>query len=102
MKLELLALKWEITEQFQEYLLWKLFIVRTDKSLLTYIMTTPNAMHQVTLKLDAEIVKSILDGVTVGMTDRADAQIQWWPRLMKTSLSQSRKLQFWIELPKHM
>ena len=42
MKHELLALKWVIAEQFWEYLLWKPFIVRTDKNLLTYIMTTPN------------------------------------------------------------
>ena len=27
---------------------------------------------------------------------------QWWPRLMKTSISQSRKLQVWLELPKHV
>ena len=39
---EFLALKWAIAEQFQEYLLWKLFIVRTNNNLLTYIMTTPN------------------------------------------------------------
>ena len=31
-------------------------------------------LSQVTLKLDTGIVKSILDGVTVGMTDRVDAQ----------------------------
>ena len=42
MKQEFLALKWVITKQFQEYLLWKLFIVRTDIKLLTYIMTTLN------------------------------------------------------------
>ena len=42
MKKEFLALKLAITEQFQEYLLWKLFIVRTDNKLLTYIMTVPN------------------------------------------------------------
>ena len=42
MKQEFLALKWVIAEQFQEYILWKLFIVRTDNNLLTYIMTTPN------------------------------------------------------------
>ena len=33
-------LKWVIMEQFQAYLLWKPFIVKTD-NLLTYIMTTP-------------------------------------------------------------
>ena len=32
-----------------------------------------DALSQVTLKLDAETVKSILDGVTMGITDRADA-----------------------------
>ena len=42
MKQEFLALKWALAEQFQEYLLWKPFIVRTDNNLLTYIMTTPN------------------------------------------------------------
>ena len=42
MKQEFLALKWVIAEQFQEYLLWKPFIVRTNKNSLTYIMTTPN------------------------------------------------------------
>ena len=42
MKQEFLALKWAIAEQFQEYLLWKLFIVKTNNNLLMYIMTTPN------------------------------------------------------------
>ena len=96
-----------IAKQFQEYLLWKPFIVRTDNNLLTYFMTIPNldatqcwwvkllarftfsieyqkgqdnaatdALSQVTLKLDAEIVKSILDGVTMGTTERAIAQDQ--------------------------
>ena len=90
-------------KQFQEYLLWKPFIVRTDNNLLTYIMTTPNldatwhwlvellarftfsteyqkgcdnvaaeVLSWVTSKLNAETVKSILDGVTLGSTKRAD------------------------------
>ena len=94
-----------IAEHFQEYLLWKPFIVRTENNLLIYIITKSNldatqhwwvesfarftlsieyqkgwdnvatdAMSQVTSKLDAETVKSILDGVTVGMMERADAQ----------------------------
>ena len=42
MKQEFLALKWVIAEHFQEYLLWKPFIVKTDNNPLTYIMTTPN------------------------------------------------------------
>ena len=42
MKQQFSALKWVIAEQFQEYLLWKLFILRTNNNPLTYIMTTPN------------------------------------------------------------
>ena len=103
MKQEFLVLKWAIAKQFHEYLLWKLFIVRTKYNLLTYNMTTPNldttrhwwieslawftfsieyqkgcdnvaadALSQVTLKLNAETVKSILDGVAMGTTKRAD------------------------------
>ena len=41
-KQEFLALNWVIVEQFQEYLLWNPFVVKTDNNLLTYIMTTPN------------------------------------------------------------
>ena len=33
-----------------------------------------DALNQVTSKLDAETLKSILDGITMGMTERADAQ----------------------------
>ena len=103
-KQEFLALKWAIAEQFQEYLHWKLFVVKTDNNQLTYILTTPNldatwhhwvellagftfsieyqkgrdnavadALSHVESKLDTEVVKSILDGVTVGTVRRADA-----------------------------
>ena len=41
-KLEFLALKWAITEQFREYLLYKPFTVRTENNPLTYIMMMPN------------------------------------------------------------
>ena len=41
-KLKFLALKWAVIEQFEEYLLYKPFTVRTDNNPLTYIMTTPN------------------------------------------------------------
>ena len=41
-KQEFLALKWMIAEQCQEYLFWKLFIVKTNNNPLTYIMSTPN------------------------------------------------------------
>ena len=41
-KLEFLALKWVVTEQFREYLQYQPFLVRTDNNPLTYVMTTPN------------------------------------------------------------
>ena len=41
-KLEFLALKWAVMEQFREYLQYQPFTVRTDNNLLTYILTTPN------------------------------------------------------------
>ena len=42
LKLEFLALKWVVTEQFHEYLQYQPFTVRTDNNPLTYILTTPN------------------------------------------------------------
>ena len=41
-KLEFLALKWAVTEQFREYLYYRPFTVRTDNNPLMYILTTPN------------------------------------------------------------
>ena len=41
-KLEFLALKWAITEQFRKYLQYHPFTMRTDNNPLTYILTTPN------------------------------------------------------------
>ena len=41
-KLEILALKWAVTEHFKEYLLYQPFLVRINNNLLTYIMSTPN------------------------------------------------------------
>ena len=41
-KLEFLALKWAVTDQFKEYLRYKPFMVHTDNNPLTYVMTTPN------------------------------------------------------------
>ena len=41
-KLEFLALKWVVTEQFHEYLQYQPFTVQTDNNPLTYILTTPN------------------------------------------------------------
>ena len=41
-KLEFLALKWAVTEQFREYLQYQPFLVCTHNNLLTYVMTMPN------------------------------------------------------------
>ena len=41
-KLEFLALKWALTDQFKEYLQCRPFTMRMDNNLLTYVMTTPN------------------------------------------------------------
>ena len=41
-KLEFLALKWAITEQFHEYLQYQPFTIRTDNNPLTYILMTTN------------------------------------------------------------
>ena len=41
-KLEFLALKWAIMEQFREYLQYRPFTMLTDNNLLTYVLTTPN------------------------------------------------------------
>ena len=41
-KLEFLALKWTITDQFTEYLQYQPFTMHTDNNPLTYVMTTPN------------------------------------------------------------
>ena len=40
-KLEFLALKWAVAEQFKEYLMYQPFTVHTDNNPLTYILTTP-------------------------------------------------------------
>ena len=40
-KLEILALKWVVTEHFKEYLPYQSFLVKTDNNPLTYIMMTP-------------------------------------------------------------
>ena len=41
-KLEFLALKWAITEQFREYLQYRSFTVLMDNNPLTYVLMTPN------------------------------------------------------------
>ena len=41
-KLEFLALKWTMTEQFREYLQYQPFLVKTDNNPLTYVMMMPN------------------------------------------------------------
>ena len=41
-KLEFLALKWAMTQQFKEYLMYQPFTIQTDNNPLTYMLTTPN------------------------------------------------------------
>ena len=41
-KLEFLTLKWAVTEQFKEYLMYKPFTIHTDNNPLTYILMMPN------------------------------------------------------------
>ena len=41
-KLEFLALKWAMTEQFREYLQYQPFLIRTDNNPLTYVFTMLN------------------------------------------------------------
>ena len=41
-KLEFLALKWAVTEQFCKYLQYQPFTIRMDNNPLTYILMTPN------------------------------------------------------------
>ena len=41
-KLEFLALKWAVTDQFREYLQYQPFLIRTDNTPLTYVMMMPN------------------------------------------------------------
>ena len=42
-KLEFLALKWAVTEQFKEYLMYRPFTMHTDNNPLTYILTNLDA-----------------------------------------------------------
>ena len=41
-KLEFLALKWAVMQQFKEYFMYQPFTVQTDNNPLTYILMTPN------------------------------------------------------------
>ena len=41
-KLEFLALKWAVVNQFREYLQYRPFQVMTDNNPLTYVMSSPN------------------------------------------------------------
>ena len=100
---EFLALKWVITEQFQEYLLRKPFVVKTNNNLLTYVMTTPNFQ---TL-LDSCWVESLTGfALSIGyqkgcgnaaadalswVTSRLDMQKLWSPSWMEWPCRINRK-----------
>ena len=66
-KQEFPALKWAIAEQFQEYLLCKWFIIKTDNNPLLYIMTAPQFRPYVTL----------LGRITTGFTFSIEYQKGW-------------------------
>ena len=88
-KLEFLALKWAITNQFKEYLQYKPFTVCTDNNPLTYMMTTPNldaighrwvaalAGYNMTIEypqwLDPEAVTILLNHARTSDVPRAEA-----------------------------
>ena len=42
LKLEFLALKWAVVDQFREYLQYQPFHIKTDNNPLTYVMLSPN------------------------------------------------------------
>ena len=46
-KLELLALKWAVTEKFRDYLLWSTFTVYIDNNPLAYIQTSKLGVSQI-------------------------------------------------------
>ena len=46
-KLELLALKWAVTEKFRDYLLGSKFTVYTDNNLLAYVQTSKLGASQI-------------------------------------------------------
>ena len=101
-KLQFLALKWAVTEHFQEYLPYQSCLVQMDNNPLMYIMSTPNLdaaghqwvgalvqfnfkleyqkghdnmmtaiLSQAATQLNTETVKSILNGITLGMAHHA-------------------------------
>ena len=103
-KLKFLVLKWVVTGHFKEYLPYWPFLVKTDNTPLTYIMTAPNLdatghwwvatvarfnfqleyqkghnntiadlLSQITTCLDPDMVRSILDGVTLGAAHRVES-----------------------------
>ena len=121
-KLEFLALKSTVTEQFKEYLLYQPFLVKTDNNPLTYIMTTPNlvatghwwvgaivkfnfwleyqkgqdntmadALSQITTHLGLEAMQAILDGATLGASQRVEGED---PAMIKGS--QEKEKEVWV------
>ena len=81
LKLEFLALKWAMTNQFKEYLWYKPFTVRTDNSPLTYVMTTPNLDaigHQWVASLAGyDMAIEYLKGADNKFTDMMSLVPQW-------------------------
>ncbi len=63
-KLELLALKWAVTEQFKNYLVGRKFVVLTDNNPLVHLKTA---------KLGA------VESRWLGDLERFDFNVQYWP-----------------------
>ena len=99
--LEFLVLKWAVMEHFEEYLPYQPFLVKTDNNPLTNIMMIPNlnatghqcnlarfnfqleyqkghdntvadVLSQITTHLNPDMVKSILNGITLGAVHRVE------------------------------
>ena len=66
-KLELLALKWAVTEKFRDYLLGSKFTVYTDNNPLAYIQTSKLGASQIhgSVSLPCLILTSFIDWVSL-------------------------------------
>ena len=113
-KQEFLAWKWVIAEQFQEHLLWKLFIVKTNNNLLTYMMTTPildatrhqgwSQLHDSCLVLNTRMGMTMQPQTPWDVSPQSWMQKPWGPFWMGLQWEQPRGqmliTQWWLKLTK--
>ena len=78
-KLEFLALKWAIMEQFQEYLQYRPFTVLMDNNPLTYVLTMPNldAHRWVTALAGYNMTIKYLKGSKIKVADALSRIVAW-------------------------